>query len=171
VRTSPFRSADYSLCCKTKKFEAILFPCRSRRRCLRTVDRRSPVSEAAVVHPKCAKSSSGAHERPCHANADTPRCSAIWTTSYCRGPRPASCTPSRCRRRRHHHCLYRARWHIDRAPNRGHPWRRAGDQRSPVFDEEGFDFGEETSLWIPETAQHSKECFVSGGVPHPRNLM
>jgi hypothetical protein len=42
---------------------------------------------------------------------------------------------------------------------------------SPVFDEEGFDSGEETSVRIPETAQHSKECFVSGGVPHPRNLI
>jgi hypothetical protein len=42
---------------------------------------------------------------------------------------------------------------------------------SPVFDEEGFDSGEETSLRIPETAQHSKECVVSGGVPHPRNLI
>jgi hypothetical protein len=42
---------------------------------------------------------------------------------------------------------------------------------SPVFDEEGFDFGKETSLRIPKTAQHSKECFVSGGVPHPRNLI
>jgi hypothetical protein len=40
-----------------------------------------------------------------------------------------------------------------------------------VFDEEGFDFGEETSLRIPETAQHSKECFVSGGVPCSRNLI
>jgi hypothetical protein len=38
---------------------------------------------------------------------------------------------------------------------------------STVFDEEGFDSGEETSLRIPETGQHSKECFVSGGVPHP----
>jgi hypothetical protein len=42
---------------------------------------------------------------------------------------------------------------------------------SPVFDEEGFDSGEETSLQIPETDQHSKECFVSSGVPHPRNLI
>jgi hypothetical protein len=42
---------------------------------------------------------------------------------------------------------------------------------SLVFDEEGFDSGEEASLWIPETAQHSKECFVSGGVPHPRNFI
>jgi hypothetical protein len=42
---------------------------------------------------------------------------------------------------------------------------------SPLFDEEGFDFGEETSLWIPETTQHSKECFVSGGVPQPTNLI
>jgi hypothetical protein len=42
---------------------------------------------------------------------------------------------------------------------------------SPVFDEEGFDSGEETSLRIPETGQHSKECFVSGGVPHSRNLI
>jgi hypothetical protein len=42
---------------------------------------------------------------------------------------------------------------------------------SPVFDEEGFDSGEETSLRIPETAKHSNECFVSGGVPHPRNLI
>jgi hypothetical protein len=40
-----------------------------------------------------------------------------------------------------------------------------------VFDEEGFDSGEEASLRIPETAQHSKECFVSGGVPNPRNLI
>jgi hypothetical protein len=42
---------------------------------------------------------------------------------------------------------------------------------SPVFNEEGFDSGEESSLQIPETAQHSKECFVSGGVPHPGNLI
>jgi hypothetical protein len=42
---------------------------------------------------------------------------------------------------------------------------------SPVFDEEGFDSEEETSLRILETAHHSKECFVSGGVPHPRNLI
>jgi hypothetical protein len=42
---------------------------------------------------------------------------------------------------------------------------------SHVFDEEDFDFREETSLRISETAQHSKECFVSGGVPHPRNLV
>jgi hypothetical protein len=42
---------------------------------------------------------------------------------------------------------------------------------SPVFDEEGFDSEEEASLWILETAQHSKECFVSGVVPHPRNLI
>jgi hypothetical protein len=40
-----------------------------------------------------------------------------------------------------------------------------------VFDEEGFDFGEETSLRIPETGQHSKECFVSSRIPHPRNLI
>jgi hypothetical protein len=33
--TSPFRSAAYSLRCKTEKFEAILFPRRSRRRCRR----------------------------------------------------------------------------------------------------------------------------------------
>jgi hypothetical protein len=25
-----------------------------------------------------------------------------------------------------------------------------------MFDEKGFDSGEEASLWIPETAQHSK---------------
>jgi hypothetical protein len=42
---------------------------------------------------------------------------------------------------------------------------------SPVFNEEGFDFQEEATLWIPETAQHSKECFVSSGVLHPRNLI
>jgi hypothetical protein len=42
---------------------------------------------------------------------------------------------------------------------------------SPVFDEEGFDPGEEASLRVPETGLHSKECFVSGGVPHPRNLI
>jgi hypothetical protein len=38
VRTSPFRSTAYSLRCKTKKFEAILFSRRSHRRCLRTAD-------------------------------------------------------------------------------------------------------------------------------------
>jgi hypothetical protein len=42
---------------------------------------------------------------------------------------------------------------------------------SPVFDEEGFDSGEEASLRIPETAQYSKKCFVSDGVPCPRNLI
>jgi hypothetical protein len=42
---------------------------------------------------------------------------------------------------------------------------------SPVFDEEGFDSGEETSLRIPETTHHSKECFVSGGVQHPGNII
>jgi hypothetical protein len=42
---------------------------------------------------------------------------------------------------------------------------------SPVFHEGGFDSGEEASLRIPETSQHSKEFFVSGGVPHPRNLI
>jgi hypothetical protein len=42
---------------------------------------------------------------------------------------------------------------------------------SPVFDEEGFDSGEKASLLIPETSQHSKERFVSGEVPHPRNLI
>jgi hypothetical protein len=42
---------------------------------------------------------------------------------------------------------------------------------SLVFDEEGFDPGMEASLRMPETGQHSKECFVSGGVPHPRNLI
>jgi hypothetical protein len=89
VRTSPFRSAAYSLHCKTEKFEAILFPRRSRRWCLRTADHRAPVPEAAAVHPKCAKSSSGAHARPSRAKADTPHCSAISTTSYCRRPRPA----------------------------------------------------------------------------------
>jgi hypothetical protein len=40
-----------------------------------------------------------------------------------------------------------------------------------MFDEEGFNSGEERSLRIPETAQHSKEYFVSGGVPQPRNLI
>jgi hypothetical protein len=42
---------------------------------------------------------------------------------------------------------------------------------SHVFDEEGFDSGEEARLRIPETGQHSMECFVSGEVPHPRNLI
>jgi hypothetical protein len=42
---------------------------------------------------------------------------------------------------------------------------------SPVFHEDGFDPKEEASLQILETSQHSKECFVSGGVPHPRNLI
>jgi hypothetical protein len=42
---------------------------------------------------------------------------------------------------------------------------------SSVFDEEDFDSEEETSPSIPETAQHSKECFASGGVPHTRNLI
>jgi hypothetical protein len=42
---------------------------------------------------------------------------------------------------------------------------------SLVFNEEGFYFGKEASLRIPETAHHSKECFVSSGVSHPRNLI
>jgi hypothetical protein len=72
VRTSPFRSAAYSLRCKIEKFEAIFFPRRTRHRCLRTADRRAPMPEAASVHPKCAKSSSGAHTRPSRAKEDTP---------------------------------------------------------------------------------------------------
>jgi hypothetical protein len=119
--------------------------------------------EAEAVHPKCAKSSSGTHARPSRAKADTPRCSAF-STSYCCRPRPASCTPSRCRQRRHCHCLCRARWRIDRPPHRAHPWRAPEIIVSPVFDEEGFDCREEASLQIPETTQHSKECFVRGGV-------
>jgi hypothetical protein len=126
VRTSPFRSSTYSLRCKTEKFEAILFPRRSLRRCLRRSDHRAPVPEAAGVHPKCAKSRSGAHARPSRAKTDTPRCSAI-STSYCRRPRPASCTTWRCHRRRHHHCLYGARWRIDRPPHHARPRRRASD--------------------------------------------
>jgi hypothetical protein len=51
VRTSPFRSAAYSLRCKTKKFEAILFPHRNHCRYLRTANRRTHVPEAAAVHP------------------------------------------------------------------------------------------------------------------------
>jgi hypothetical protein len=170
VRTSPFRSAAYSLRCKSEKFEAILFPLRNSHRCLRT-DRRALVPEAAAVHPKCANSSSGAHARPSRAKANTPRCSAISTTSYCRRPRPASCTPLRCHRRRHRHCLCRARWCIDRPSHRAHPRWGAGDHCILVFNEEGFDSREVTSLRIPETGQHSKGCFVSGGVPHPRNLI
>jgi hypothetical protein len=42
---------------------------------------------------------------------------------------------------------------------------------SPVFHEDIFDPAEEASLRIHETGQHSKECFVSGGVPHLRNLI
>jgi hypothetical protein len=42
---------------------------------------------------------------------------------------------------------------------------------SPVFDKEGFDPREEASLQMPETGQHSKECFVSGGIPRLRNLI
>jgi hypothetical protein len=45
VRTSPFRSATYNLCCKTEKFEAIIFPHRNRRRCLRTVDTKTNTLE------------------------------------------------------------------------------------------------------------------------------
>jgi hypothetical protein len=36
-------------------------------------DHRAPVPEAASVHPKGAKSSSGAHARPSRAKVDTPR--------------------------------------------------------------------------------------------------
>jgi hypothetical protein len=53
VRISAFHSAAYNLRYKTEKFEAILFPRRSRRWCLRTADRRAPVPEAVVVYPKC----------------------------------------------------------------------------------------------------------------------
>jgi hypothetical protein len=80
--------------------------------------------------PNVSKSSSGAHVWPSHAKVDTPRCSAI-STSYYRLPRPASCTPSRCHRRRHRHCLCRARWRIDRPPHRAHPRRRTGDHCIP----------------------------------------
>jgi hypothetical protein len=131
MRTSPFRNAAYSLRCKTEKFKAILFPRRSRLQCLRTADRRAPVPEAATVHPKCTKSSSVAHARPSRAKADTPRCSAISTTSYCRRLRPTSCTPSRCRRWRHHHYLCRARWRIGRPPHRAHPRRCVKDHCIP----------------------------------------
>jgi hypothetical protein len=131
VRTSSFRSAAYSLRCKTEKFEAILFPHRSRRQSLRTADHHAPVPEAATIHPKCAKSSSGAHAWPSRAKTDTRRCSAISTTSYCRRPRPASCTPLRCRRWRHRHCPCRARWRIDRPPHCSHTRRHAGDHCIP----------------------------------------
>jgi hypothetical protein len=130
VRTSPFRSTSYSLRCKTAKFEAILFPHCSRHRCLRTADRRAPVTVAAAVHPKCTNSSSGAHAWPSRAKADIARCSAI-STSYCHRPRPASCTPSRCRRRRHRHCLCRASWLIDSTLHRAHPRQHAGDHCIP----------------------------------------
>jgi hypothetical protein len=108
--------------------------------------------------------------RPSRAMVDTPRCSAI-STSYCRRPLLASCTPLRCHRRRHCHCLCRARWSIDRPPHHAHPRCALEIIVSLVFDEEGFDPGMEASLRMPETGQHSKECFVSGGVPHPRNLI
>jgi hypothetical protein len=153
VRTSPFRSADYSLRCKTEKFEAILFPHHSHRCCLRTADRRAPVPEAVAVHPKYAKSSSAAHARPSRAKADTPHCSAI-STSYCRRPRPASCTPSRCCRQRHRHCLYRAIWRIDRTPHCAHPRRRAGDH-CPLCSMK--------KALIPERKQAS-------GFPRPLNI-
>jgi hypothetical protein len=110
------------------------------------------------------------HVWPSRAKADITRCSAI-LTSYCRNPWPASCTASRCHRSWHRHCLYRARWRIDRPPHRAHPRWVAKIIVSPVFDEEGFDPREEVSLRISETSQHSKECFVSGEVPHPRNLI
>jgi hypothetical protein len=42
---------------------------------------------------------------------------------------------------------------------------------SPIFYEDGFDPREEASLRIPKIGQHSKEGFVGGGVPHPRNLI
>jgi hypothetical protein len=42
---------------------------------------------------------------------------------------------------------------------------------SSVFHEDGFDLEEEASLRIPEIGQHSKEGFVGGGDPHPRNLI
>jgi hypothetical protein len=145
MRTSPFRSTAYSLRCKTEKFEAILFPRRSRCHCLRTTDRHAPVPEAVVIHPKCAKSRSGAHAWSSRAKAETPRCSAI-STSYCHRPRPASCTTWRCRQRWHRHCLRRARWRIDRPPHHARPRRRAGIIVPPVFDEESFDPKEEASL-------------------------
>jgi hypothetical protein len=42
---------------------------------------------------------------------------------------------------------------------------------SAVFHDDNFDPIEKASLWIPEIGQHSKECIVHGGVPHPRNLI
>jgi hypothetical protein len=117
---------------QNREFEVILYPHRSSRRYLCKADRCAPVPEAAVVHPKCAKSKSGSHARPSRAKADTPRCSAI-STLYCRRPRPTSCNASRCRQRRHYHCLYRSRWRIDRPPHRAHPRRRARDHCIPCF--------------------------------------
>jgi hypothetical protein len=48
-------------------------------------------------------------------------------------PRSASCIASRCRQRRHRHCPYRARWHIDRPPHLAHHQRRAGDHCFSLF--------------------------------------
>jgi hypothetical protein len=42
---------------------------------------------------------------------------------------------------------------------------------TPIFHEDGFDPKEEARLRSPEIGQHSKEGFVGGGVPHPRNLI
>jgi hypothetical protein len=123
-----------------------------------------------VVHPKCAKSSSGSHMRPSGAKADTRHCSAI-STSYYRHLRPSSCTTSRCRQQRHCHCPCRKRWRIDRPLHRAHPRGAPKIIASPFFHEDGFDPGEEASLRIPEIGQHSKGGFVGGGVPHLRNLI
>jgi hypothetical protein len=52
---------------------------------------------------------------------------------YCRCPRPASCTASWFRRRRHHYCLCRVRWRIDRLPHHAHPRCCAGGHCIPCF--------------------------------------
>jgi hypothetical protein len=69
VRTLPFRSAAYSLRCKTEKFEAILFPRRSRRRCLRTADTKTNTLESNTsVNLEVLKTTTNSNTNIYHPN-------------------------------------------------------------------------------------------------------
>jgi hypothetical protein len=115
---------SYRLCCKTEKFEAILYPCCSRRRCLRTADRHAPVPNGLSrgVIARAAFLRQGRHPSLL-SHLDVVLPPPVTRLMYA----------SRCRRRRHRHCLCRARWRIDRTPYHAHPRRRAGDHCITYF--------------------------------------
>jgi hypothetical protein len=69
MRTSPFRSAAYSLRCKTEKFEDIPFPRRSRRWCLRTADTKTNTLETnTCVNLEVLKTTTNSNTNIYHPN-------------------------------------------------------------------------------------------------------